>query len=81
LAPIFDRFDAILTPASAGPAPEGLGSTGSPAFNFLWTYLGMPAISLPLLEVQGFPLGVQLVGACGKDGLLLAAAKGLFALC
>ena len=77
LRPIFEAYDAILTPAAAGPAPEGLSSTGSPVFNFLWTYLGLPAISLPLLEVGGLPLGVQLVGARGADGKLLAVAQHL----
>lgn len=80
LDPILSRFNAILTPASTGPAPEGLSSTGSPAFNFLWTYLHVPAISLPLLEANGLPLGVQLVGARGEDGKLLATARCLLAL-
>ncbi len=77
LRPILETYDAILTPAATGPAPEGLSSTGSPVFNFLWTYLGLPAISLPLLEVGGLPLGVQLVGAKGADGKLLAVAQHL----
>jgi len=75
LAPVFERFDAIITPAAAGAAPKGLGSTGSPAFNFLWTYLRLPAISLPLLEAGGLPLGVQLVGARSKDAELLAISR------
>lgn len=74
LVPILSSFDAILTPAAPGPAPKGLGSTGSPAFNFLWTYLGTPALSLPLLEAEGVPLGVQLVGARGEDARLLSTA-------
>jgi Asp-tRNA(Asn)/Glu-tRNA(Gln) amidotransferase A subunit family amidase len=74
---ILETYDAILTPAATGPAPEGLSSTGAPVFNFLWTYLGVPAISLPLLEVGGLPLGVQLVGARGEDGKLLAVAQHL----
>ena len=47
---IFDRCDAILTAATAGPAPRGLESTGNPAFCTLWTFAGMPAITLPLLQ-------------------------------
>src|SRR5262249_19753964 len=39
-------FSAILTPAALGPAPEGFSSTGSPIMNGLWTYLGMPTVSL-----------------------------------
>jgi Asp-tRNA(Asn)/Glu-tRNA(Gln) amidotransferase A subunit family amidase len=79
LTPLFSSHDAILTPAAPGPAPKGLGSTGSPVFNFLWTYLGMPAISLPLLEAGGLPLGVQLAGPRGEDGRLLRAANWLLA--
>lgn len=72
-------FDAILTPAAAGPAPHGLSSTGSPVFNGLWTYLGMPAVALPLLEAGGLPIGVQLVGARRGDGPLLRSARWLAA--
>jgi Asp-tRNA(Asn)/Glu-tRNA(Gln) amidotransferase A subunit family amidase len=77
LRPILETYDAVLTPAATGPAPEGLSSTGTPVFNFLWTYLGLPAISLPLLNVGGLPIGVQLVGRKGEDGKLLVAAQGL----
>lgn len=77
LRPILVNYDAILTPAAAGPALPGLQSTGSPTFNALWTYLGTPCISLPLLEVDGLPLGVQLAGARGGDANLLKAANWL----
>ena len=77
LRPILVNYDAILTPASPGPALRGLASTGSPMFNALWTYLGMPCISLPLLETDGMPLGVQLVGARGDDTGLLRVANWL----
>lgn len=71
---IFTAYDAILTPAAQGIAPEGLSATGSPMFNFIWTYLGVPAISIPLLTGDGLPLGVQLVGRRGADAHLLAIA-------
>ena len=77
LQPILENYDAILTPAAPGVALSGLGATGSPIFNALWTYLGMPCISLPLLEVDGLPLGVQLAGARNQDGDLLRAAQWL----
>ena len=79
LRPILINYDAILTPSAPGIAPMGLGSTGSPQFNALWTYLGMPCISLPLLELSGLPLGVQLVAARGDDTGLLRVAKWLYA--
>ena len=37
--------------------------------------MGTPAVTLPLLEVDGMPLGVQLVGARRDDGRLLRTAR------
>ncbi|MBR0735497.1 amidase [Bradyrhizobium liaoningense] len=74
---IFDEYDAILTPAAPGPAP-GIETTGNPIFCSLWTYLGVPAISLPLMRSEaGLPLGVQLVGRRGNDARLLRTAHWL----
>jgi len=76
--PVFAQYDAILTPAVAGEAPRGLGSTGDPAFCTLWTFCGMPALSLPLLRgPSGLPLGLQLVAPRGGDARLLRAARWL----
>lgn len=73
---IFERYDAIITPATTGPAPT-IETTGSPIFCGLWTYMGVPAVSLPLLEVDGLPLGVQLVGPRRDDARLLRTARWL----
>ena len=76
--PLFERFDALLTPAAPGEAPVGLQQTGSPVFCTIWTLLGVPAVSLPLLRgPAGLPLGVQLVGGWGEDARLLSAAAWL----
>ena len=75
---LFDRYDAILTPATTGEAPKGLEATGSPMFCTLWTYCGVPAVTLPLLEgSNGLPMGVQLVGPRGYDARLLRTANWL----
>lgn len=74
----YDNFDAIITPATTGEAPRGLTSTGNPIFCTIWTLLGAPAITLPLLQGNGgLPLGVQLVGRRGDDGRLLRTAQWL----
>ena len=74
---VFDRFDAIVTPAAPGEAP-GLETTGDPSFCALWTLVGLPAVSLPLLAgPNGLPVGVQLVGPYGDDARLLRTARWL----
>jgi Asp-tRNA(Asn)/Glu-tRNA(Gln) amidotransferase A subunit family amidase len=78
LAGVFDEYDAILTPAAPGEAPRGLESTGNPVFCTIWTYLGTPAVTLPLLRSEaGLPIGVQLVGRRGNDARLLRSAHWL----
>jgi Asp-tRNA(Asn)/Glu-tRNA(Gln) amidotransferase A subunit family amidase len=68
-------FDVVLTPSAVGQAPEGLASTGSPAFNRMWTLLGTPAVTVPAgLGPLGLPLGAQVVGAVGDDSRTLSAA-------
>ena len=75
---IFAGCDAILTPATQGAAPVGLGATGSPMFCTIWTLCGVPAISLPLLRGEdGMPLGAQLVGPKRGDARLLGVAHWL----
>ena len=79
---IFDEYDAILTPAAPGPAPRGLGTTGNPVFCTIWTYLGTPAVTLPLMQSEdGLPLGVQLIARRGNDARLLRTASWLAKTC
>ena len=79
-AELFERYDAIVTPATAGTAPQGLASTGDPAFCTLWTLCGMPALSLPLMQgANGLPLGLQLIGPRHDDARLLRTARWLAA--
>jgi Asp-tRNA(Asn)/Glu-tRNA(Gln) amidotransferase A subunit family amidase len=78
LETVFDEYDAIITPSAPGEAPRGLEATGNPAFCTLWTYLGTPAVTLPLMRSEaGLPLGVQLVGRRGNDARLLRTARWL----
>jgi aspartyl-tRNA(Asn)/glutamyl-tRNA(Gln) amidotransferase subunit A len=76
---VLQDFSAILTPAAPGPAPLfDAGTTGSPIFNALWTFLGCPCLTLPLLSTEdGLPIGVQLVGARGDEARLFRTARWL----
>jgi len=75
-----EDFDACLTLAAPGAAPVGLGWTGDPAFVIPGSMLGVPAISLPVLQEEALPLGLQLLGFANADAALFAAAGGVLAL-
>jgi aspartyl-tRNA(Asn)/glutamyl-tRNA(Gln) amidotransferase subunit A len=76
---ILSRCDAILCPAALGPAPLGLGSTGSAVCNGLWTLCGVPVVTVPLFRSSdGLPMGVQLVGRAWDDARLLRTAHWLW---
>jgi len=69
------RYDALLSPTAAGPAPKGLDSTGDPYFCAPWSSAGMPSISLPTgLASDGMPFALQLTGAPWAEARLLATA-------
>ena len=74
-ADFMTETDVILTASATTAAPRGFGSTGSPAFNRVWTLLGAPCINVPgLMNGSGLPLGVQVIGRFGRDRVALEAA-------
>ena len=74
LEALLDDYDAVLCLAATGAAPIGFETTGSAIFNGLWTYLGVPCLSLPLLTAEKMPLGLQLVGKRGNEKKLFGTA-------
>ena len=75
---IMSEYDAILTPATTGEAPKGFETTGNPIFCTPWSFCGMPAVTLPLMQGSNdMPLGIQLVSAKGDDARLLRTADWL----
>ena len=72
---VLARCDGFLTLACSGPAPRGLTQTGSRTFPSYGSWLGLPAFSVPLLEVDGLPVGVQLLGRAGADSTLCSIAR------
>jgi Asp-tRNA(Asn)/Glu-tRNA(Gln) amidotransferase A subunit family amidase len=69
-------LDILVTPSAPGQAPAGLEWTGDPAFNFIWTSLHVPCVTVPAGEgPDGLPLGIQIVGRAGEDRAVLAWAQ------
>lgn len=67
-----ERFDAFVLPAALGEAPVGLETTGDATYSLFLSLLGPPCASLPVGEgPAGMPVGVQFVGARGRDEELL----------
>ena len=66
--------DAAVALPATGPAPLGLASTGDPIFAVSGSLLGVPAFSLPKLQVDGLPLGFQVLGFEQQDAAAIAVA-------
>jgi aspartyl-tRNA(Asn)/glutamyl-tRNA(Gln) amidotransferase subunit A len=74
MLPCLEEVDALLTPATPGPAPDA-ASTGNPAFNAPWSYTGLPTVSFPAgWSPDQLPLAIQLVGLPWSEAALLASA-------
>lgn len=73
---VMEGLDILVTPAAPGQAPVGLGSTGDPAFNSIWTSLRVPCVTVPTgIGPEGAPLGIQIVGRRDEDRATLAFAQ------
>jgi amidase len=67
-------FDAVLSPSAPAPAPRGLSTTGDPSCCTLWSFLGFPAVNLPIGMIDGLPVGLQLAAPQRRDNALLGVA-------
>ena len=71
--PLIEAFERgiveakAITTDSPGPAPRGLGSTGDSVFNSPTSILGAPAVTVPMLAIEGMPVGIQIVGQRHAD--------------
>ncbi len=74
----FSQFDVLMTPSAPDEAPPGYGSTGASTFNRAWTLLGLPCVNVAgAVGVNGFPMGLQVIGAPHADRACLEAADFL----
>ncbi len=71
--------DVLICPSVPGEAPEGLEATGDPVFNRIWTFSGVPCITVPGLKgPHGLPVGLQVAGRYADDLRVLRAADWIF---
>jgi aspartyl-tRNA(Asn)/glutamyl-tRNA(Gln) amidotransferase subunit A len=67
----FQGLDALLMPATPGPAPKG-NNSGDTSLQSPWSLLGYPALSINGgLSPEGLPLGLQFVASPKNDFQLL----------
>ena len=72
--------DVCVTLSAPGPAPVGHNWTGDAVFAVPSSILGTPSFSLPVLESEGLPLGLQVMGFAEKDAECFAAARAVLGL-
>jgi Asp-tRNA(Asn)/Glu-tRNA(Gln) amidotransferase A subunit family amidase len=71
------RIDGMIGLTAPEVAPRGLENIGHPVMCSPASCMGAPAISLPSLQVDGLPLGLQLVGFHHRDADMFAFAAWL----
>ena len=76
LAGIFEEVDILLTPSALGIAPKDLLGIESHNFNYLWTLMYTPCVSLPAFTgPRRLPVGLQVIGPQNQDRTTLEYAK------
>lgn len=85
IAPVFDM---LIAPSCPGPAPvwdptapdaaKNSRPTGDASCNAGTSALGAPAVTMPMLAVDGMPMGVQVVCQPGEDARAIAYARWLY---
>src|SRR5215472_13217869 len=79
LPKVFDGIDVLLAPCVPGEAPKGLGSTGDPSMQAMWTALHTPTMTLPTHRgPNNLPVGIQLVAQRYDDDRIFACARWLW---
>ncbi len=72
-----EGIDLWVSPAQGGTAPLSGGRTGWAGMTAIWTYAGLPTMSIPSATVHDMPLGFQCIGSYGRDEELIYWSKQL----
>jgi Asp-tRNA(Asn)/Glu-tRNA(Gln) amidotransferase A subunit family amidase len=79
-AELAGECETCVSLSAPSAAPMGLQSTGDPNSTVHTSYLGIPSISLPVLQDEGLPLGLQVTGFINGDAQAFAIATALAGL-
>ena len=65
-------IDAWIAPVAPDFAPEGIKTTGDYRMNSIWSYTGLPVITIPTgSNEKNLPYSIQIIGKFGEDEKLL----------
>ena len=69
-------IDIWIAPVAPDLAPFGIDSTGDFRMNAIWSYIGLPVITIPTgVNENNLPYSIQIVGRFGEDEKLLQISK------
>ena len=75
LGGVFEAFDVLVTPSTAGEATDDLVGVSDSSFNRIWTLMHGPCVTIPAFDgPNDMPVGVQVVGRPGDDANVIAIA-------
>ncbi len=73
---IENGIDIWIAPVAPDVAPFGIDSTGDFRMNSIWSYTGLPVITIPTgVNENNLPYSIQIVGRFGEDEKLLQISK------
>ncbi len=90
MAQLFERYDFLVSPTVPITAPAvdarevRVGEQNIDvraavlSYTSAWNLTGLPAISLPVGQVKGLPVGLQVIAAAGRDDRLLQVMGDLY---
>jgi len=69
-------IDIWVAPVAPDVAPFGIDSTGDFRMNSIWSYTGLPVITIPTgVNEKNLPYSIQIVGRFGEDEKLLQISQ------
>jgi Asp-tRNA(Asn)/Glu-tRNA(Gln) amidotransferase A subunit family amidase len=61
------QIDLWISPSQGGTAPLWGGRTGWSGMTAIWSYAGLPQLTIPAAKLNGLSVGFQCIGRYGED--------------